>query len=64
MGWNLARELTNKRHEVTVIESDPRRYGVFEQELEHSAQYGDGSELWVSRARRIERADPGGGGNR
>ena len=57
VGWNLARELTNKRHEVTVIESDPRRYGVVEQELEHSAQYGDGSELWVLERAGIERAD-------
>ena len=47
VGWNLARELINKRHEVTVIESDPARFTVVEQELEHSAQYGDGSELWV-----------------
>src|SRR5215217_4531007 len=52
VGWNLARELINKRHEVTVIESDAHRYAVVEQELEHSAMYGDGSELWV-----LERAD-------
>jgi trk system potassium uptake protein len=57
VGWNLARELINKRHEVTVIESDPVRYGVVEQELEHSAQYGDGSELWVLERAGIERAD-------
>ena len=47
VGWNLARELINKRHEVTVVESDAHRYAVVEQELEHSAMYGDGSELWV-----------------
>src|SRR5215211_486282 len=52
VGWNLARELIAKRHEITVIESDPVRFSVVEQELEHSAQYGDGSELWV-----LERAD-------
>ncbi len=57
VGWNLARELINKRHEVTVIESDQRRYSVVEQELEHSAQYGDGSELWVLERAGIERAD-------
>ena len=28
VGWNLARELINKRHEVTVVESDARRYSV------------------------------------
>ena len=57
VGWNLARELIAKRHEVTVIESDPRRFAVVEQELEHSAQYGDGSELWVLERAGIERAD-------
>jgi trk/ktr system potassium uptake protein len=57
VGWNLARELINKRHEVTVIESDQGRYAVVEQELEHSAQYGDGSELWVLERAGIERAD-------
>ena len=35
VGWNLARELIAKGHEVTVIESDPRRYAVVEEELEH-----------------------------
>ena len=57
VGWNLARELINKRHEVTVVESDPRRFAVVEQELEHSAQYGDGSELWVLERAGIERSD-------
>src|SRR5215218_9885886 len=57
VGWNLARELINKRHEVTVVESDQGRYSVVEQELEHSAQYGDGSELWVLERAGIERAD-------
>jgi trk system potassium uptake protein TrkA len=57
VGWNLARELIDKRHEVTVIESDPSRFGVVEEELEHSAQYGDGTELWVLERAGIERAD-------
>ncbi|HZG50136.1 MAG TPA: TrkA family potassium uptake protein [Thermoleophilaceae bacterium] len=57
VGWNLARELINKDHEVTVIESDQARYAVVEQELEHSAHYGDGSELWVLDRAGIERAD-------
>src|SRR5215217_221111 len=57
VGWNLARELIAKRHEITVIESDPVRFSVVEQELEHSAQYGDGSELWVLERAGIERAD-------
>jgi trk system potassium uptake protein len=57
VGWNLARELFQKDHEVTVIESDPVRYAKVEEELEHSVQYGDGSELWVLERAGIERAD-------
>jgi trk system potassium uptake protein len=57
VGWNLARELMGKSHEVTVIESDPQRYSNVEEELEHRAQYGDGSELWVLERAGIERAD-------
>jgi trk system potassium uptake protein len=57
VGWNLARELLGKGHEVTVIESDQQRYTTVEEELEHSVQYGDGSELWVLERAGIERAD-------
>jgi trk system potassium uptake protein len=57
VGWNLARELTQKGNEVTVIESDSQRYAVVEEELEHSVHYGDGSELWVLERAGIERAD-------
>ncbi len=57
MGWNLARELIDKGHELTVIESNQRRYGTVEEELEHAVQYGDGSELWVLERAGIERAD-------
>src|ERR687896_548525 len=57
VGWNLARELFQKDHEVTVVESDPRRYAKVEEELEHSVHYGDGSELWVLERAGIERAD-------
>jgi trk system potassium uptake protein TrkA len=57
VGWNLARELIQKEHEVTVIESDPQRYTVVEEELEHSVHRGDGSELWVLERAGIERAD-------
>ena len=28
VGWNLARELIEKGHEVTVVEQDRRRYDV------------------------------------
>jgi len=57
VGWNLARELIGKGHELTVIESDPVRYATVEDELEHAVQYGDGSELWVLDRGGIERAD-------
>ena len=36
VGWNLARELLEKEHEATLIESDRRRYLTVEQELEHN----------------------------
>src|SRR6187397_1499800 len=57
VGWNLARELLGKGHELTVVESDPARYATVEDELEHAVQYGDGSELWVLDRAGIERAD-------
>jgi len=57
VGWNLARELMGKEHEVTVIESDRRRYLTVEQELEHAVQYGDATELWVLERAGIQRAE-------
>ena len=57
VGWNLARELLDKGHEVTLMESDRDRYLAVEQELEHNVQYGDASELWVLERAGISRAD-------
>ena len=57
VGWNLARELIEKGHEVTLLENDRRRYLVVEQELEHAVQYGDATELWVLERAGIQRAD-------
>src|SRR5919108_459874 len=57
VGWNLARELIEKEHEVTIIEADRNRYLVVEQELEHAVQYGDATELWVLERAGIVRAD-------
>jgi trk system potassium uptake protein TrkA len=57
VGWNLARELTEAGHEVTVVEQDRRRYLTVEQELEHAVQYGDATELWVLERAGIQRAD-------
>jgi trk system potassium uptake protein TrkA len=57
VGWNLAREIMAKGHEVTVIESERARYLTVEQELEHAIQYGDATELWVLERAGINRAD-------
>ena len=57
VGWNLARELIGRGNEVTVVEHDRGRYGTVEEELEHNAHYGDGSELWVLERAGIERAE-------
>jgi trk system potassium uptake protein len=57
VGWNLSRELLDRGHEVTLVESSRARYATVEEELGHSVQYGDGSELWVLERAGIERAD-------
>jgi trk system potassium uptake protein TrkA len=57
VGWNLARELMAKDREVTLIESDHGRYRTVEAELEHAAQYGDATEMWVLERAGIQRAD-------
>jgi trk system potassium uptake protein TrkA len=57
VGWNLARELLEKEHEVTLIENNRNRYLTVEQELEHNIQYGDASELWVLERAGIQRSD-------
>lgn len=57
VGFNLTRELLEKGHEVTLIESARERYLKAEDQLEHVAQYGDGTELWVLERAGIERAD-------
>jgi trk system potassium uptake protein len=57
VGWNLARELIEKGNEVSLIENNRERYLTVEQELEHSVQYGDASELWVLERAGISRAD-------
>jgi trk system potassium uptake protein TrkA len=57
VGWNLARELMSKDHEVTLIEQRRDRYLVIEEELEHAVQYGDATELWVLERAGIQRAD-------
>jgi len=57
VGLNLTRELMDKGTEVTLIEQRRDRYLSMEAELEHIAQYGDGTELWVLERAGIQRAD-------
>jgi len=57
VGLNLARELIDKGHEVTLLEADRRRYLVVESELGHVAQYGDATELWVLDRAGVQRTD-------
>jgi len=57
VGWNLARELITRDREVTLIESDHRRYRIVEEELEHAVQYGDATEMWILERAGIGRAD-------
>jgi len=57
VGWNLARELIDEQHEVTLIEVDRSRYLTVEDELEHRIQHGDATELWVLERAGIVRAD-------
>ncbi len=57
VGWNLARELVNHGHEVTLLENNRRRYLAVEEELEHAVQYGDATELWVLERAGVARAE-------
>jgi len=57
VGLNLGRELRSKGHEVTLVERNARTFAAVEEEFEHQAQYGDGSELWVLERAGVERSD-------
>jgi trk system potassium uptake protein TrkA len=57
VGLNLARELIDKEHEVTLLEADRRRYLVVESELGHVTQYGDATELWILERAGVQRTD-------
>jgi trk system potassium uptake protein len=57
VGLNLGRELRSKGHEVTLVEHDAGRFAAVEEEFEHNAQYGDGSELWVLERAGVERCE-------
>lgn len=57
VGSNLARELVDQGHEVTLIDNSRKRYQAIEPMFEHRIQLGDASELWVLERAGIERAD-------
>jgi len=57
VGLNLARELLEKGHEVTLLEADRRRYLFVEQELGYVVQYGDATELWILERAGVQRTD-------
>jgi trk system potassium uptake protein TrkA len=57
VGRNLARDLLELGHEVTLIEQNPARYRLLEEELEHVAQLGDATELYVLERCGMARAD-------
>ena len=55
VGANLTRTLHGLRHEVVVIEQDPIRFDALEEEFQHRALYGDGTELHVLERAGIKR---------
>jgi trk system potassium uptake protein TrkA len=57
VGSQLVRELSEKGHELTLIEENDRRYDSLSEEFEHVALNGDGSEIWVLERAGIQRAD-------
>jgi Trk K+ transport system NAD-binding subunit len=63
VGWNLARELLDKGHEVTLIENDRDRYVTVEQELEHSVVRGRIGAVGAGAGGGVE-GGPGGRGDR
>jgi trk system potassium uptake protein TrkA len=47
VGSNVARGLRRMGHEVTIIEQLPDRFAQLEEEFEHAAIVGDGTEIFV-----------------
>jgi trk system potassium uptake protein TrkA len=47
VGSNVARTLRGLKHEVVVVEQNPLQYARLEEEFEHAAILGDGTELFV-----------------
>jgi trk system potassium uptake protein TrkA len=47
VGSNVARTLRGLRHEVVLVEQERARYARLEEEFEHAAILGDGTEMFV-----------------
>jgi trk system potassium uptake protein TrkA len=57
VGRNLTADLLGMGHEVTLIEQNPGRYRMLEEEFEHVVILGDATELYVLEMCGIQRAD-------
>jgi trk system potassium uptake protein len=57
IGRNLTQDLLEMGHEVTLVEQNPARYRILEEEFEHVVQLGDATELYVLETCGIARAD-------
>jgi trk system potassium uptake protein TrkA len=55
VGTNVTRTLLGMSHEVVVVEQHRYRYEALEQEFQHRAIYGDGTELHVLERAGVER---------
>jgi trk system potassium uptake protein len=55
VGTNVTRTLRRLNHEIVLIEQDERRYESLEDEFQHEALYGDGTELHVLEQAGIKR---------
>jgi trk system potassium uptake protein TrkA len=57
VGRNLTSDLLEMGHEVTLVEQNPARYRMLEEEFEHVVILGDATELYVLEMCGIQRAD-------
>jgi trk system potassium uptake protein TrkA len=57
VGWNLARIMLDRRHEVSIVEMDRRRCETLADDLDATVLCGDGSNVGVLEAAGTENAD-------
>jgi len=55
VGTNVTRTLRRLKHEIVLVEQDERRYHSLEEEFQHGALFGDGTELHVLEQAGIKR---------